>query len=355
MRRAARLSDTLCAVSAVAPSHVLVSTAYERLPDFRPAPVKLVSYRQGGVARLGVLDTTLGVVDAQRAYALLLLAQGEPALAAPALAAARVPLDATAFLAGGQASLDAARGGMEYVAALGPAEIQREALATALDDVALLPPVPRPPKIVCVARNYAEHAREAGLKVSEIPILFARFPATLVGPGDPIVVPSVSEQVDWEGELAVVIGRGGRHISKADAMKHVAGYSIFNDVSVRDYQFRVTQYTEGKNFHASGPFGPHLALTDEVPDPHVLELVTEVDGVQKQRASTSDMIFDVPTLIEHISAFVELEPGDVIATGTPAGVGFKREPPEFLRPGQTVVVRVTGLGELSNPVVAETR
>ena len=315
--------------------------------------MKLISYRQGGVPRLGALDDELGVIDLQRAYTLLLLARGEVPATAQALARGRVPNDADAFLAGGEPSLDAARGAVEHVAGLEAGEIRREALVTALADATLLPPIPRPPKIICVARNYAEHAKEAGLKVSEIPILFARFPATLIGPGARIVVPSVSDQLDWEGELAVIIGRGGRHISRAEAMGHVAGYSLFNDVTVRDYQFRVTQYTEGKNFHASGPFGPYLALPDEIADPHSLELITEIDGVEKQRASTSDMIFDIPTLIEHISAFIELEPGDVIPTGTPAGVGFKREPPEFLTAGQTVTVRIAGLGELSNPVVAE--
>ena len=315
--------------------------------------MRLVSYRQGGQARIGALDDRLGVIDLRRAYALSLLADGEAPEVAQARADATIQLEAHAFLGAGDGALNAAKAGIGYVESIDEQETRREAVTTALTDAQLLPPIPRPPKIVCVARNYAEHAKEAGLKVSEIPILFARFPVTLVASGAPVVVPSVSEQVDWEGELAVVIGKGGRHVTKQAALTHVAGYSIFNDVTVRDYQFRVTQYTEGKNFHASGPFGPYLALADEVVDPQDLEIVTEVDGIEKQRASTSDMIFDVATLIAHISNFIELEPGDVIATGTPAGVGFKREPPEFLRPGETVSVRITGLGELSNPVIAE--
>jgi 2-keto-4-pentenoate hydratase/2-oxohepta-3-ene-1,7-dioic acid hydratase in catechol pathway len=253
------------------------------------------------------------------------------------------PGDMSTFLSGGAGSLDAAREAAE----------QRAGSARPLETVRLLPPVPRPPKIVCVARNYAEHAAEVGFELPTIPILFARFHVTLVAPGDPIVRPAVSEQLDWEGELAVIIGRGGRHITRNDALQHVAGYSIFNDVTVRDFQFRVPQYTAGKNFSASGPFGPWLTLTDEVPDPQALENVTEVNGVEKQRASTADMIFDVATLIEHISEFVELEPGDVIATGSPAGVGFKRDPPEFLRPGDICRVAISGLGALENPVVAE--
>jgi 2-keto-4-pentenoate hydratase/2-oxohepta-3-ene-1,7-dioic acid hydratase in catechol pathway len=251
--------------------------------------------------------------------------------------------DMTTFLSGGSESLQTARNAaQEYVGSARP-----------LDTVRLLPPVPRPPKIICVARNYAEHAAEVGFELPTIPILFARFPVTLVAPGDPIVRPTVSDELDWEGELAVIIGRGGRHITRADALQHVAGYSIFNDVTVRDFQFRVPQYTAGKNFSASGPFGPWLTVAEEVPDPQALEIVTEVNGVEKQRANTSDMIFDVATIIEHISEFVELESGDVIATGSPAGVGFKREPPEFLRPGDICRIEISGLGALENPVVAE--
>lgn len=251
--------------------------------------------------------------------------------------------DMTAFLSGGVESLDLAHAASE----------RQVGSARPLETVRLLPPVPRPPKIICVARNYAEHAAEAGFELPTIPILFARFPVTLVAPGDPIVRPTASEELDWEGELAVIIGTGGRHIARDSALEHVAGYAVFNDVTVRDFQFRVPQYTAGKNFSASGPFGPWLTLTDEVPDPQALEIVTEVNGVEKQRASTADMIFDVRTLIEHISEFVELEPGDVIATGSPAGVGFKRDPPEFLRPGDTCRIEISGLGALENPVVAE--
>lgn len=252
------------------------------------------------------------------------------------------PGDMTSLLAGGEASLDAARAAAESGGPGRPVE-----------SVRLLPPVPRPPKIVCVARNYAEHAAEVGKELPTIPILFARFPVTLVAAGQPIVRPTVSEQLDWEGELAVVIGRGGRHIPRAEALDHVAGYAIFNDVTVRDFQFRVPQYTAGKNFSASGPFGPWLTLVDEVPDPQALEIVTWVNGVEKQRGHTADMIFDVSTVIEHIAEFVELEPGDVIATGSPAGVGFKRDPPEFLRPGDVCRIEISGLGTLENPVVAE--
>lgn len=279
--------------------------------------MKLASFSEGDHARVGVIVDD-GLIELDH------------------------PGDMTSFLAGRERSLQLARQAADAARAIRP-----------LDSVRLLPPVPRPPKIVCVARNYAEHAAEVGFDLPTIPILFARFPVTLVAPGEPIIRPTVSEQLDWEGELAVIIGRGGRHITRADALAHVAGYAIFNDVTVRDFQFRVPQYTGGKNFSGSGPFGPWLTLVDEVPDPQGLEIVTEINGIEKQRGNTADMIFDVATIIEHIAEFVDLEPGDVIATGSPAGVGFKRNPPEFLRPGDVCRIEISGLGVLENPVVAE--
>ena len=313
--------------------------------------MKLVSFRQAGAARVGAFDDGAAAIDLNRAYAALARSRGARANAADALAAARVPSDIVALLQGGADALGAAEEALDFARGLTAADAARDLVRVA--DPEVLCPVPRPPKIVCVARNYAEHAKEAGLEISPIPILFARFPATLVAPGGDVVLPNVSEQLDWEGELAVVIGKPGRRVSEADALEHVAGYSIFNDVTVRDYQFRVSQYTEGKNFHASGPFGPHLVTADEVPDPHALDIVTTVSGVEKQRANTSDMLYSIARLVSHISEFVELEAGDVIPTGTPAGVGFKRSPPEFLKAGDIVAVSVTGLGVLENPVVAE--
>lgn len=228
-------------------------------------------------------------------------------------------------------------------------------LSVPRDSAKLLPPIPRPPKTICVARNYAEHAREAGLEISPIPILFARFPATFVADGDPIRVPTVSDNLDWEGELAVIIGKptSGRRISKAEAMDYVFGYSVFNDVTVRDYQFRVTQYTAGKNFRSSGPFGPTIVTADEVPDPHKLQIRTLINGEVMQSANTSTMIYDIPTILENISEFIDLEPGDLIPTGTPAGVGFKRNPPLFLKHGDVVTVEIEGVGKLVNPVLDE--
>jgi len=312
--------------------------------------MKLVTYVLGGDVRLGAVEGA-SIIDLNRAYASLQRNGGNPA--AQASTDAVVPTDVVKFLALGDRALDAAREAVGYANSLDPDRARRSLTTVSVEDVELLPPVPNPPKIICVARNYAEHAREAGLQISEIPIVFARFADTLVADGGAVIRPIVSEQLDWEGELAVIVGKRGRHIAREVAMDHIAGYSIFNDVTVRDYQFRVTQYTSGKNFAASGPFGPYLVLKDEVPDPHNLEITTEVNGVVKQRGNTSDMIYDLPTILEHISEWIAIEPGDVIATGTPSGVGFKRDPPEFLRPGDEVAVTVSLLGTLTNPVRAE--
>ncbi len=313
---------------------------------------QLARFRHRGEDRLGVVAGD-DFVDLTRAFAEAAAADGTAN--AEALARAVLPPDALAFFEGGHASLDALRTAVEFAGGLDRDGARERGVLVPRAESKTLIPIPNPRKIVCVARNYGKHAAEAGLQVSEIPILFPRFAATLVADGDPVIVPFVSHELDWEGELAVVIGTGGRHIAKADAFAHVGGYTIFNDVTVRDYQFRVTQYTAGKNFHASGPIGPHVALVDEGLDPHDLRITTTVNDVVKQDARTDEFIFDIPTLIEHISEFIELEPGDIIPTGTPAGVGFKRNPPEFLTSGDVIDVTIEGIGTLSNPVLAESR
>lgn len=314
--------------------------------------MKLASIRLGGEERL-VAVTDDGYVDLNRARAAQLAADG--AANASERAAAEVPPSIVRLLELGDSGLAAAREALTFAQEIGVhSDASHAALIPCPSDVGeLLPAVPNPPKIVCVARNYAEHAKEAGLEISPIPIVFARFTQTLVAHGKPVIRPTVSEQYDWEGEVAIVIGKRGHRISKADAMQHVAGYTLFNDCTVRDYQFRVTQYTSGKNFDASGPLGPYVVTADEVADPHNLDLTTTLNGEVVQSANTSDMIYDIPTIIEHISEWVTLEPGDVIPTGTPAGVGFKRQPPWFLKPGDVMQVSATGLGVLENSVVAE--
>src|SRR5207302_9208048 len=211
---------------------------------------------------------------------------------------------------------------------------------------------PRPDKIVCIGLHYRAHAAEAGLKVPEHPSLFLRLANTLVPHGGEMIRPKASADMDYEGELAVVIGRGGRHIAAADALAHVAGYSCFNDGSLRDFQFKHS-VAVGKNFIATGGFGPWLVTGDEIPDPAALTLTTRLNGVEVQRGTTADMIFDVPTIIAYVSGFTRLEPGDVISTGTPPGVGLARKPPLWLKPGDVVEVEISKIGVLRNAIVAE--
>ncbi len=227
-----------------------------------------------------------------------------------------------------------------------------------LDSVQLLPPIPRPEKIVCAVRNYMDHHNEAiaaGLKreLSEFPPIFLRVWRSQVAHLQPIVRPRVSESLDWEGELAVVIAQGGRDISEQSAYEHVAGYSVYNDASIREWQFHAKQIASGKNFESTGGFGPWLVTRDEIEDGAALKLETRINGETVQSGSTDLMIFSIPKLISYASTIFTLAPGDVIITGTPSGVGFSRKPPRFLKPGDVVEVEIERIGILKNPVVAQ--
>jgi len=223
-----------------------------------------------------------------------------------------------------------------------------------LADVELRPVIPDPAKILCVGLNYHAHRDETGHRdPTAHPALFIRYADTQVGDGQPLVLPRNAKDFDYEGELAVVVGKRARQVPAARALEYVAGYSCYHDGSLRDWQFHTSQWTPGKNFAATGGFGPWLVTTDELPDPSKLTLVTRLNGKEMQRAPTDLMIFDVPTILEYITGFTELLPGDVIATGTPGGVGFKREPPVFMKPGDVAEVEISGIGILRNPVVLE--
>lgn len=234
------------------------------------------------------------------------------------------------------------------------AEAARRAPLVPAADVTLLPPI-ESPRIFCIGVNYRDHRDEMGHDDVLYPTVFVRFATSLVGGDVPIERPRESDRFDYEGELAVVIGRAGRRIARADALAHVAGYACFMDGSVRDFQRHTSQFTAGKNFDRSGAFGPWLVTADEVPDPAALTLTTRVNGEVMQQATTDLLINGVPALIEYLSTFTELLPGDVIATGTPGGVGAARTPPVFLRDGDVVEVDITGVGVLRNPVVDEPR
>jgi len=219
--------------------------------------------------------------------------------------------------------------------------------------VRLLAPIPRPPKFICVGLNYRDHARESGLEVPTVPTIFSKFSNVVIGPGAPIVLPKNSQRPDYEAEFAFVIGPGGRHIPAARALDHVFGYTIVNDVSARDHQMATSQWLMGKSFDTFAPMGPWIVTRDEIADPHALDLTLEIGGEVLQNSNTRQLVFGIPALIEYISAAVTLEPGDIVATGTPAGVGFARKPPRYLRSGDEVVIRIQGIGELRNPVISE--
>jgi acylpyruvate hydrolase len=222
-----------------------------------------------------------------------------------------------------------------------------------LADVTLLPVVPHPGKIVCVGLNYKAHAEEGGYDIPEYPALFSKFTETLVGAGEPVLLPPESETVDYEAELAFVVGRTVRRASGDAALAAIGGYTVANDVSMRDYQYKSNQWLPGKNWARSTPLGPYLVTPDEVGDPHSLDISLELNGERMQEANTSLFIFDIPTLVATISEFMPLAPGDVVLTGTPSGVGYRRDPPVLLRDGDRMVVEVAGVGRLENPVAAE--
>jgi 2-keto-4-pentenoate hydratase/2-oxohepta-3-ene-1,7-dioic acid hydratase in catechol pathway len=213
-------------------------------------------------------------------------------------------------------------------------------------------PIQRPSKIVCAGLNYRDHAAESGLDVPETPVLFAIWPSAVIGPGEPIVLPRVAPQrVDYEAELGVVIGRRTRGVSVDEALDAVAGYVCVNDVSARDVQRLDGQWTRAKSFDTFCPVGPRLVPADEIPDPQALRIRCLVNGEALQDSSTAEMVFSVAELIAFASDAITLEPGDLIATGTPAGVGFSREPPVYLQPGDEVTVEIEGVGALTNPIV----
>jgi 2-keto-4-pentenoate hydratase/2-oxohepta-3-ene-1,7-dioic acid hydratase in catechol pathway len=220
-------------------------------------------------------------------------------------------------------------------------------------EITWLPPISRPDKILCVGINYAAHREETGRTESEYPTLFTRFANTQVGHEQPLIRPRVSTEFDYEAELAVIIGRPAHRMRREDALSCVAGYACYHDATLRDWQRHTTQFTAGKNFLGTGGFGPWMVTADEVPDPSRLTVIGRLNGTEMQRATTDLLIFDIPGLIAYITTFTELVPGDVISTGTPGGVGSKRHPPVWLKPGDVFEVEVTGVGVLRNTVIDE--
>ena len=248
--------------------------------------------------------------------------------------------DLISVIAGGDAALAAAR-----KAAAGG--------GSPLDSVKLLAPIPRPPKLICVGLNYMDHARESKMEVPTVPTIFNKFPNSVIGPGDSIVLPKNSEKPDYEAEFAFVIGKAGRHVPEDRWQEYVFGYTIVNDVSARDFQMATSQWLMGKTFDTFAPMGPWIVTKDEIADPHALDISMTISGERLQNSNTRELIFKIPALIAYLSSVFTLEPGDIVSTGTPAGVGFGHKPPRWLKPGDECVVAVQGIGELRNPVVAE--
>jgi 2-keto-4-pentenoate hydratase/2-oxohepta-3-ene-1,7-dioic acid hydratase in catechol pathway len=239
---------------------------------------------------------------------------------------------------------DLRRDGAELLRALEDGRVIKRA------DVDLLAPVPRPGKLICIGLNYRDHAIESKMPIPERPVVFSKFSTSVIGPGEAVVVPSKSEQVDYEAELAVVIGRRAKNVTPEQAYDYVLGYTIVNDVSARDFQFADGQWQRGKSCDTFAPMGQWIVTTDEIPDPHTLSIKLRLNGQTMQDSNTNQLIFGVPELIAFLSESITLEPGDVIATGTPPGVGFARKPPVFLKSGDVMEVEIEGIGTLTSPI-----
>ena len=283
--------------------------------------MRFVLYRQAGATALGALKGTVLF---------------------GAKAGDRITNDLQSLIAAGPQEMQEAYDGLLKGEEIDPAGIE------------YLPPFPFPEKIICFGLNYVDHASESGFEAPKYPALFGRFPSSLIGHKAPIVRPKVSDQLDYEGELVAIIGKPGRNIPVERALEHVAGYSIFNDASIRDYQFKSAQWMIGKNFDGTGAFGPVYVSADELePGARGLRLKTRLNGIELQNASTTDMIFDVATQVSLMSDAMLLKPGDVIVTGTPSGVGLARKPQVFMKPGDVCEVEIEGIGLLTNPIVQQ--
>jgi len=222
-----------------------------------------------------------------------------------------------------------------------------------LDSLRVTAPIPRPAKILCIGLNYRDHAAESKMEIPSVPTVFAKFSNAVIGPGDPIILSSATQKPDYEAEFAVVIGKKAKHVANSQWKDHIFGYTILNDVSARDVQLATSQWTVGKSFDTFAPIGPHIVTADEVPDPHALDIRLSIGGETLQHSNTRELIFKIPDLIEYLSRAMTLEPGDIISTGTPAGVGLGRNPQRWLQAGEEVVIEIEKIGTLRNPVIAE--
>lgn len=307
--------------------------------------MKLVSYTVNGITRIGCIAGEQ-VIDLNYAYRSQLEAAGS--LRAAHIAEAYVPADMVEFLQGGEESMSLAREAADY--AVQHADTLKYPAIFNAQDVKIEAPVLTPGKMICVGHNYREHILEMKRELPEFPVVFAKYASTIIGPQDDIPFYPISEQLDYEAEFAFVIGKRARNVSQADALNYVAGYTIANDVTYRDIQRRTIQWMQGKAVDGSAPMGPWLVTSDELTDPSGLEVVLTVNGEERQRSNTANLVFTVPRLVEFLSGLMTLEPGDVILTGTPGGVGVAREPQVFLKDGDVVRIEIDRIGALENTV-----
>lgn len=314
--------------------------------------MRLATFSAGGAPRVGARSDGGQIVDLNAGYYAACKAKGQPVTEAQANAA--LPSEMVAFLSLGDAAIDAARDVLKYVAEAGANVTGPYGLRVvhAESDVRFLSPLLRPSKIIGIGLNYRDHAEEQGARIPKAPMIFSKFPSSLIGASEPIVYPRVTQQLDWEVELAFVIGKTGKEIPVEKAFDYIAGYTIFNDMTARDIQLAERQWLRGKTPDAITPVGPYIVTKDEVPNPGNLAVKCWVNGELMQESRTDQLIFDIPFLVSFLSAAFTLEPGDIIATGTPGGVGFAREPAIFMNVGDRVKCEVEGLGTIENEVVA---
>ncbi|WP_138415968.1 fumarylacetoacetate hydrolase family protein [Aquibacillus sediminis] len=310
--------------------------------------MKIITFTVNGHSRIGGIANDNKVVDLNYAYQAQL--QNEGKYRYQQIAEAFVPSQMEAFLQGGKESVEIAKGAVDF--ALENPNAFKHKLVYNKDEVKVEAPVNNPGKMICVGHNYREHILEMGRDLPENPVLFSKFANTIVGPEDDIPYYPISEQLDYEAEFAFVVGKQARHVSEEDALDYVAGYTIVNDVTYRDIQRRTLQWLQGKAVEGSAPMGPWLVTSDEL-NPSGLEIALTVNGEERQRSNTKNLVFTVEKLVAFLSGLMTLEPGDVILTGTPGGVGFARDPQTFLKDGDVVKIEVDGVGTLENKVVLQ--
>lgn len=307
--------------------------------------MKLITFSREGVTRIGAIINE-EVVDLHLSYRTMLEQEGK--IRAQEIADAFVPADMTGFLQGGKESMELAKTAIDY--ALTNKQVGDHKLIHAVSDVKVGAPVPKPGKIFAVGHNYREHILEMGRELPSYPVVFAKFANTVIGPQDDIPFYPISEQLDYEAEFAFVIGKRAKDVSQEDALDYVAGYAVSNDITYRDFQRRTLQWLQGKTVDGSLPMGPWMVTSDELTDPSGLEMVLTVNGEERQRTNTANQVFSVPYLVSFLSSIATLEPGDIVITGTPGGVGVAREPQVWLKDGDVVSVSVEKVGTLTNTV-----